>query len=283
MTNNKQGNNFADFMSDLAMAVVVALRRGDEGTIEELSDHLAELRKASDASNEPELAAYFSVLHGLLQGEDVSAAAEQLVEPYRAGYERIRQELEESEEDRLSEWLARLTSIVATTTKHGNDAERADVEQALREMAERVPPEDREFHDFLSALRGVLRGKDTRRLMRKLNPPYREAFQSLLQLLATEDTIDFTIRSILDRIEHNTVVALTEGDQALRLAVAEALADVEGVLPEDDPMTPHFRVLIVGTMALLLDRKPHPHVKKLPEPFAGTWQNILAASKSKKK
>lgn len=278
MTNNKQGTHFADFMSDLAVAVVAALQRGDKGTIDELSDHLAELQKASDASNEPELAAYFSVLHGLLQDEDVSAAAEQLVEPYRAGYERIRQELERSEEDRLSEWLARLTSIVATTTKHGNDAERADVEQALREMAEHVPPEDRGFHDFLVALQGVLRGKDTRKLMLKLKPPYREAFQSLLQLLVTEDAIDVTIRSILDRIEHNTVLALTKRDEALRLAVAEALADIEEVLPENDPTTPHFRVLIVGAMALLLGRKPSRHVKKLPEPFADTWRNILAAA-----
>ena len=282
MTNDTQHTNFADFLSNLSTAVAVALKTQDATMTDELAGHLTELVKAAGESNEPELAAYFGVLHGLLHEEDVTAAAARLVDPYRAGYERILQEMaEEPEEDlsdiTLSDWVARLTSIVATVVRGDKAEDRAELEQAFVSMAEQAPAEDTEFHDFIAALRAVVRGEDTRALALNLQPPYREAFQSLLQLLAAEDTTDFAVQAILDRIQHNTVIALTQGNRELRLSVAEALADVEEKLPEDEPTTIHFRALLLGALALLLEREPPAAVSALPEPFAAAWQDILAA------
>jgi|AMFO01.1.fsa_nt_gi hypothetical protein len=278
MTNDSRYTHFADFLSDLSVAVAVALKTHDTATVEDLAGHLAELVEAADESNEAELAAYFGVLHGLLRGEDVTTAAEKLIEPYRTGYERILQELEEEPEEDFSDWLARLTSIVATVVRGGRAEDRAEMEQSFTRLSDHVPPEETEFHDFIAALRAVVRDEDTRALALKLQPPYREAFHSLLQLLAADDTTDFTVHAILDRIQHNTVVALTRGNRALRVSVAEALADIEEKLPEDEPTTIHFRALIVGALALLLEREPPAAVKNLPEPFADAWHNILAAS-----
>lgn len=280
MTNDNQDVKLADFLSDLSVAVVLALQTHDEAAIEELSDELAEFETETASENEPELAAYFRVLRGLLQGDDVSQAAEELVEPYRAGYERVLQEIEEAPaEMTVSEWLARVTSIVATTVKRGSDEDRAELEGELAGLARKIGSEETEFHRFMAALRGVLRGEDTRKLALRLQPPYREAYQSLLQLLAADDTTDFAVRAILDRMQHNTVVALTRGDRKLRLAVAEALADIEEKLPEDEATTPHFRLLIVGALALLLEREPPASIDNLPVPFAEVWDNILAASR----
>jgi hypothetical protein len=284
---NSRKPKFSEFLSDVSVEVVIALTTRDARIIKELGDHLTQYEANAKAENEPELAAYFSVLRGLLQGEDVSTEAENLVEPYRWGYNRILQELEnETKEDvaglQHSEWLVNLTSLVAYTVKHGTDEDRVKLEQELAGLARKVRPEEVEFHDFMAALRSVLRGEDTRKLAIQLQPPYRQAFLSLLQVLATSDATDFVLRSILDRIEHNTITALTQGNDRLRLAVAEALADIEEMLPEDDPATRHLRPLIISALALLLNRKPHRAVKKLPEPYATTWRNILAASKKKK-
>lgn len=286
MTKDTQYTQFADFLSDLSTAVAVALKTQDATMVDELAGHLTELVEAADESDEPELAAYFGVLHDLLHGDDVTTTAEKLVDPYRAGYERILQEMaEEPEEDlsdmAMSDWLARLTSIVATVVRGDRAEDRAELEQAFVSMVEQVPAEDTEFHDFIAALQAVVRGEDTPALALKLQPPYREAFHSLLQLLAADDTTDFAVQAILDRIQHNTVVALTQENRELRLSVAEALADVEEKLPEDEPATIHFRALILGALALLLDREPPAAVKNLPDPFAETWQNILAASQKK--
>ncbi|MFQ5854104.1 MAG: hypothetical protein ACE5LU_00460 [Anaerolineae bacterium] len=279
MANETQGTSFADFLSDLSVAVVVALQSRGAATTEELRDHLAELVQAANASNEPQLAAYFDVLHGLLQGDDVTAAAEGLVEPYRAGYERILQELaEEPSEMTLSEWLTQMTTIVVTTARLGSHEDRSRLEQELAGLARKVPSEDTGLQNFLAALRGVLRGEDTREFALRQRPPYREAFHSLLQLLAADDASEFTVHALLDRIQHNTIVALTQRNRELRLVVAEGLADIVEKLPEDGTATDHFRPLIVGALALLLDREPPAAVNTLPEPFAETWRNILAAS-----
>lgn len=282
MTNNSQNVSLSDFLSDVSVAVVVTLQTQDQAAAGELSDRLAKL-ETEFAGDQPELATYFGVLHGLLQGDDVSQAAEELVGPYRAGYERILQELEGAPKERpattsTSEWVANVTSVVATTTKHGSDAERAGLEQELAGFARRMPLEETAFHDFIDTLRGILRGEDTRMSALKLQPPYREAYQSLLQLLAAEDSIDATIRAILDRVQHNTVMALTRGDKKLRQAVADALADIEDILTQDDPTAPHLRSLLAGAQALLLNRKPPASVEKLPDPFAETWQSIVEAT-----
>jgi len=224
MTNDSQYTQFADFLSNLSIAVAVALKTQDAAMADELAGHLTELVEAAEESDEPELAAYFGVLHGLLHEEDVTAAAARLADPYRAGYERILQEMaEEPEEDlsdiTLSDWVARLTSIVATVVRGDKAEDRAELEQAFVSMAEQAPAEDTEFHDFIAALRAVVHGEDTRALALKLQLPYREAFQSLLQLLAAGDTTDFAVQAILDRIQHNTVIALTQENRELRLSV----------------------------------------------------------------
>lgn len=277
MANNDDEGRLADFLSDLSVAVVVALQTHDEEALEELSSELARL-ETEFAEDQPELATYFQVLRGLVQGEEVDPIAENLVEPYRSGYERVLQELEKEPEVTQSEWLTNLTSLVATTAKHGSREVRVKLEKELVHIAERVPAEETEFHDFIAALRGVLRGEDTRELALKVRPPYREAYQSLLQLLSAEDTTDFTVRTILEKIEHNVTLALSRGDPEVRLAVAEALADIEEKLPEDEPTTYHFRALILGTMALLIDREVPDAVNSLPDPFAETWENIRAAA-----
>ncbi len=292
MADDLRDSTFSDFLSDLSVAVVIALQTQDDERIEALADHLAEMKQAADESEAPDLAAYFKVLRGLVRGEDVATDAEKLVDPYRAGYERIAQELEEKPEvdtgDALPpEWLAKVTSLVAATVKRGSEEDRAEVERELASIAQEVQPEERRFHDFMAALRGVLRGEDPHEPAAELQPPYRQAYQSLLQLLAADDTTDFALQAILDRIEHNTIIALTEGDLELRVSVAEALADVaealedlEEKLPEDDASPQQLRALILGAMALLLDRDVPTAVDILSGPFAETWHNIRDTSQA---
>lgn len=285
---SKQGRNgrklkFSEFLSDLSVEVIVVLTTRDEVAIKELSEELAQYEANAIEADEPDLATYFRVLNGLLRGEDVSAEAETLVEPFRWGYERILQELEEAPRTYLAgrsvaEWLTLLTGLVATTAREGSAEERAELEQELIDLAGRISPEERAFHAFIAVLRAVLRGENTQAMAHQLISPFREAYQSLLQLLAAEETPDFALFAILDRIQHNTIVALTQRSRRLRLAVAEALADIEEILPEDDPATPHLRLLILGALALLLERKVPAKINTLPEPFATTWQNIFTAS-----
>lgn len=272
----------ADFLSDISVAVVIALQERDKGRTKMLINRMTELEEKAKAGGDQAAAAYFRILRGLLRGVDVGDAAETLAEPYRSAYQRIEQELGEEAMrgagETSSDWLATLTSIVATTVKHGNKDEKANLERELASIARKAPREEKEFQDFMAVLRNILRGKDTRRLAARLQPPYRQAHQSLLELLAADDSIDFTVLSIIDRIQHNTIVALTKGDRRLQLEVAEALADIEEALPEDDPKSPHFRALMAGAIALLIDRQPPKAVNRLPEPFAEAWEKILEAS-----
>lgn len=279
MTHNTDDVTLADFLSDISVATVVALQTRDQEAIDVLSSRLTEL-ESEFAEDQPKVAAYFGVLQSTLQGEDVSTAAEKLEEPFRTGYERIVQELEKQEDisETRSEWVSRLTTIVVTTMRKGSDEDRADLEQELADIAREIPAEEIGFQSFIAALRGVLRDEDARELALELKSPYREAYQSMLQLLTADDTTDFAVHPILDRIQHNTIVTLTQGNERLRFVVAEALADLEEKLPEDEPTTPHFRALILGALALLLDREPPAAVNSLPEPFAEAWQNIVAAS-----
>ena len=282
MTDTSFDSELAEFLSDLSVAVVIAIQTQEDERIEALSSRLEEIKQAADEADAPELAAYLDVLRGLVRGEDVDTAAEKLVEPYLWGYERILQELEEGPESSdasSSEWVASMTSLVATTVKSGSEEDRAELERELVRIAGRIPAEETKFHDFIAVLGGVLRGEDTRELGVKLQPPYRQAYHSLLQLLAADDTTEFALQAVLDRVQHNTVVALTQGDRELRLSVAEALADVEERLPEDDPTSPDFRILILGAMALLLDREPPQAVSTLSGTFAETWQSMLQASR----
>lgn len=88
MTNDAQYTNFADFLSDLSVAVAVALKKEDAATVQELAGHLAELVEAAGESNEPELAAYWDVLAGPLHGEDVTLRCAGHPRPHSAQHSR---------------------------------------------------------------------------------------------------------------------------------------------------------------------------------------------------
>ncbi len=284
MKNENQSSELTEFLSDISVGVAFALQWGDPDRIESLAGRLSEIQQKAEKSDEPELALYFQVLHGLLMGEDVTERARGLAGPYRAGYERILRELEEhppgSGEDTLTDWLTNVTSLVVTTAKYGTHEEREKLAQRLADIGDRASDQETSFQNFIAALCSLLRGEDAHELDPELRSPYREAYQSLLQLLSADDTADFALQSILDRIQHNTSVALEKGDRALRLAVAEALADVEEELPEEEPASHQLRILILGSMALLLDRDVPDRVDSLTGPFAEAWHNIVEASQT---
>jgi hypothetical protein len=177
--------------------------------------------------------------------------------------------------------LAGVASLVVTTIKQGDAEDHAALEAELAAMAGRVHPEEVDMHNFVAALRGVLQGEDSRRLVVKLRPPYRDAFLSLLQLLSAADTSEFALTNILDRIRHNTIVALTHGNAETRTAIAETLTDLQRKLLANHPAREHLALLIAGAQALLAGKEPPTAVNNLPEPFAETWRIMLAASKAR--
>jgi hypothetical protein len=267
-----------EFLSEISVAVVAALETGDRVGAIRLADRLSNLEARARAEGDENLATYFGALGRLLAGEDATASAANLVEPYRSGYERIRQELDAAHREAATspDWLATLTSIVASTARHGSQQDRHRLEQNLVEIARRNAPGDEGFPPFVDALRAVLRGEDTRQRVVVLQTPYREAFLSLLQILAAEDTTDFTHHALLDRIRHNTIVALLEGNREVQAAVATTLADLVSQLTTDDKG--HLRALLEGAEALLRRQQPPPAVDTLPEPYAGVWHDILTAA-----
>lgn len=269
-----------DFLSEISVAVVAALEADDNAATAKLAGRIANLEARARRTEDEDLAAYFGVLRRLLAGDDPAEAAAALPEPYRSGYERIEQELAVGHADPVAvatpDWLASLTSVVASTARHGSREDRLRLEQELGHMAERSLSDDDRFTSFIDALRAVLRGEDTRQQLIGLRPPYRDAFLSLLQILAA-DNADFSRHVLLDRVRHNTIVALTRGNREVRAAVAATLADLS------DPLTSEagvedLRTLLNGAQAMLEGRQPSPSVDALPEPYATVWREILAAA-----
>jgi uncharacterized protein (DUF2267 family) len=270
-----------DFLSEISVAVVAALEADDTAGTTELADRIANLEARARATADEDLAAYFGVLRRLLGGDDPAEAAAALAEPYRSGYERIQHELRVGQDHPAAstspDWLASLTSVVASTARHGSREDRLRLEQELGNLEERNAGDDLRFRAFVDALRAVLRGEDTRRQVIGLQPPYRDAFLSLLQILAADDSVEFTREALLERVRHNTVVALTQGNREVRAAVAATLAELSQQLTGETDIE-HLRTLLTGSVATLEGRRPSPSVDTLPEPYATVWREILAAA-----
>ena len=283
MMNPDPRNEVLAFLTEISVDVVLALTSEDQALIETLSRQLQQYRSNALAKNDPDMATYFEVLHGLLQGEDVSSTADQLTGAYRAGYERILQEIDAAaemttEEFSFTEWLAEITSLVITTRKLGDEADRTALHNQLAEIGRHVPAEETQLHDFLAAAQAILQGQDTRALVLRLQSPYREAVLSMLQLLSAENTTDFVLQNLLDRIRHNTIVILQQGDAEARAALADSLTDVESKITSTDPAVAYLRPFIQNVRALLRGEEPPAPDYPLPADFAAAWQAILAAA-----
>lgn len=269
-----------DFLSRISVAVVAALEAADESAIRHLAERITNLEAKARATQDEELAAYFGVLRRLLTGDDPTPSAAALAEPFRSGYERIHQELQAGQDEPLTpaspDWLASLTSVVAAAVKQGSREDRLRLEEELRAMTATSAASDDRFPPFVDALRALLRGEDTRERVIGLRPPYRDAFLSLLQVLAAESA-DFTREALLDRVRHNTVVALTQGSADVRAAVAATLGDLSQQLVQATDVE-DLHTLLRGAEALLEGRPPSPSVESLPEPYAAVWREIHAAA-----
>lgn len=277
----------SEFLSDLSLSVIIAATSGDSDAAKALAQDISRFEKNARKGKERELAAYFRVLRGILLKQNVARHVERLVGPYRAGYDQIIAEIAnasqpssgaETQEISLQDWIASLATAVVTAVKQGAESDRSALVQELDDISGRMHPDDTDFLNYVEMLKAVLAGQDTRRLVIQLVSPYRDAALSMLQLLAATDTSEFALHNILDRIQHNTTVALQQQDIETREAVANSLAALVDKISLNDPTMVYLEPIVAGACALLRGEEPPPTVTNLPEPFATTWQIIQEAA-----
>lgn len=199
----KQEQEFVKFLVEAAKAVVQAKSQGAssaalEGLAGQLDDVIGEARR----QGAPPLADYFAALQTILRGQDVTAQAARLEEPFRHLVGQVMAALAggtiepgadplalTDEEQTMLTGLVAAANAVVVARAQGDQTLRARLAGRLAEMENALEEDDDvAAADYVAALQAALAGEDVTPLAANLPEPFQSILKELAAALSEVET-----------------------------------------------------------------------------------------------